>query len=183
MTDLMELQQGDLRLLQTERARALLSGRDPARVAYVAADGTPRVYPTYFVWTGEQMVMGTYAGGLKIAALRARPAVAITVDTVGDPPTILQLRGRAELADVAGVVPEYIQAQEQFRGAQAARTVLAEIDRPGLRMVRIAVTPTWAGLIDFQERLPQAMSPRDSRSCCPPRPSRLPPLLSEARRA
>ena len=101
--------------------------------------------------------MGTFAGGLKIAALRARPAVAITVDTLGDPPTILQIRGQAELAEVAGVLPEYIQAQEQFRGAQAARAVLAEIDNPGLRMVRIAVTPTWAGLIDFHQRLPQAM--------------------------
>lgn len=157
MTEFMKLRQGDLRLLETEQAKTLLSGRDPARVAYVAADGTPRVYPTYFVWDGGQLVMGTFAGGLKIAALRARPAVAITVDTLGDPPTILQLRGQAELAEVAGVLPEYIQAQEQFRGAQAARAVLAEIDQPGLRMVRIVVRPTWVGLIDFQERLPQAM--------------------------
>lgn len=152
------LKQGDLRLLETDLARTLLNGRDPARVAYVAADGTPRVYPTYFVWTGEQLVMGTYAGGLKIRALRARPAVAITIDTLGAPPTILQIRGLAEVTDVAGVVPEYLQAQEQFRGAETARAVLAEIDQPGLRMARIAVTPTWAGLIDFQERLPQAMT-------------------------
>ena len=41
MTELMKLRQGDLRLLETEPAKALLSGRDPARVAYVAADGTP----------------------------------------------------------------------------------------------------------------------------------------------
>lgn len=157
MTELRKLRQGDLRLLDTEQARALLTGRDPARVAYVAPDGTPRVYPTYFVWDGRQLVMGTFAGGLKIAALRARPAVAVTVDTLGEPPTILQIRGLAELTEIAGVVPEYLQAHEQFRGAQAARAVLAEIDQPGLRMVRIVVTPTWAGLIDFQERWPQAM--------------------------
>lgn len=160
MTNLMRLRQGDPRLLETDRASSLLNGREPARVAYVAADGTPRIYPTYFVWAAGQLVMGTYAGGLKIAALRARPAVAISIDTLGDPPTILQIRGLAELTDVAGVVPEYIQAQAQFRGTEAARAVLAEIDRPGLRMVRIAVTPAWVGLIDFQERLPQAMTAR-----------------------
>src|SRR5215472_8511093 len=38
--------QGDLRLLETDVARRLLSSTIPARVAYIATDGTPRVVAT-----------------------------------------------------------------------------------------------------------------------------------------
>jgi hypothetical protein len=158
MTSSSDLPQGDMRLLTTHRALALLAGTVPARVAYVAADGTPRVFPTHYVWTGEELVLGTYAGAFKIAGLRARPAVAVTIDTDEDPPTILQLRGHARVDDVDGVVPEYIEAMRRYRGDAQAEAVLVEIDRPGLRMARIAITPTWAGLIDFRQRFPQALS-------------------------
>jgi hypothetical protein len=153
-----DIPQGDMRLLTTDRARVLLGGTVPARVAYVARDGTPRVFPTHFLWNGEDLVMGTYAGALKIAGLRARPAVAVTIDTDENPPTILQLRGLARVTDVEGVVPEYIAAMRRFRGDAQAEAVLAEIDKPGLRMARIAITPTWAGLIDFRQRFPQALT-------------------------
>ena len=36
------LPQGDVRLLQTEVAQRMLAATTPARVAYVAQDGTPR---------------------------------------------------------------------------------------------------------------------------------------------
>jgi hypothetical protein len=153
-----DIPQGDLRLLETARAVELLEGRTPARVAYVARDGTPRIFPTHYVWNGHQLVLGTYAGALKIAGLRARPAVAVTIDTDGDPPSILQLRGDAHVEDVEGVVPEYIQAMRRFRGDRQADLVRADIERSGLRMARIAITPTWAGLIDFRSRFPQAMA-------------------------
>lgn len=115
-------------------------------------------FPTHFLWNGEDLVMGTYAGALKIAGLRARPAVAVTIDTDEDPPTILQPRGLARVTDVDGVVPEYIAAMRRFRGDAQAEAVLAEIDKAGLRMSRIAITPTWAGLIDFRQRFPQALT-------------------------
>ncbi len=149
--------QGDLALLDTPAAQALLTSTVPARVAYVAADGTPRVYPTHFVWDGRELVMGTYAGAFKIAALRARPAVAITIDTEGFPPTILQMRGRATVEDVDGIVPEYAAALHRYLGAEAAAQALAEEDQPGLRMARIAVRPRWVGLLDFHRRLPAAV--------------------------
>lgn len=41
------LPQGDLALLGTAEARKLLTSQVPARLAYVARDGTPRVYPTH----------------------------------------------------------------------------------------------------------------------------------------
>ncbi|MCK9921380.1 hypothetical protein MXD61_05635 [Frankia sp. AgPm24] len=47
------------RLGRTEyslRARTPLASTIPARFAYVALDGTPRVVPTWFHWTGEELV-------------------------------------------------------------------------------------------------------------------------------
>lgn len=153
-----QLAQGDLALLATPQARALLTSRVPARVAYVAADGTPRVFPTHFVWDGHEVVMGTYAGAYKIAALRARPAVAITIDTEGFPPTVLQLRGEARVTDHDGVVPEYAEAMRRYVGREVADELLAETDVPGVRMARIAVRPTWVGLLDFERRFPAALA-------------------------
>lgn len=40
-------------------------------------------------------------------------------------------------------------------GADAGAARVAGIQE--LRTVRIAVTPTWAGLIDFEERMPSAL--------------------------
>jgi hypothetical protein len=34
---------------------------------------------------------------------------------------------------------------------------LAQIDQPVTTMARIAVRPTWVGVLDFQERMPEVM--------------------------
>jgi hypothetical protein len=44
--------QGDLRLLDSAIAQRLLSSAIPARLAYIAADGTPRIVSSWFHWTG-----------------------------------------------------------------------------------------------------------------------------------
>lgn len=84
----MAIPQGDLRLLDTELAKSLLGSRIPARLAYSAKDGTPRVIPTWFRWDGNEILMATYIAGPHVtrapgrpAALRANPNVAITIDT------------------------------------------------------------------------------------------------------
>lgn len=148
------LAQGDLRLLDDEVARRLLASTELARLAYVAADGTPRVFPMLFHWTGEEVVMSTFAGARKIAALRARPDVAVTIDSAGPPPEVLLLRGRMEVTDVEGVVPEYASAQRRYAGEEQAAAAIAEIDVPGLRMARLALRPSWVGVLDFRTRFP-----------------------------
>jgi hypothetical protein len=55
------------------------------------------------------------------------------------------------------VVPEYALAARRYMGEEAAAGYLAQIDQPGTRMARIAVRPTWVGVIDFQTRLPRAL--------------------------
>ena len=154
MTTTTVLPQGHPDLITGETAQRLLASRELARLAYTAADGTPRVFPMLFHWTGEEIVFGTFAGARKIEALRARPDVAITIDTASTPPEVLLLRGRAEVADVDGIVPEYAQAQLRYQGDEAGRAAVAEADRPGVRMARIAVRPTWVGVLDFTSRFP-----------------------------
>lgn len=154
--DLMKLPQGDVRLLDGEIAQRLLASPELARLAYVARDGTPRVMPMMFHWTGEEIVFATFAGAAKIAALRARPDVAITIDLPGPPPTVLLLRGRAEVTDVAGIVPEYALAHRRYYGPEQGAANVATVDQPGVRMARIGARPTWVGVLDFQTRFPGA---------------------------
>ena len=68
-----------------------------ARLAYNGVDGTPRVIPIGFLWTGQAVVLATYPTAPKFAALRARPRVALTIDTPS-PARSLLLRGEAESA-------------------------------------------------------------------------------------
>lgn len=153
------LPQGHPDLIRTGTAQRLLGSRELARLAYTAADGTPRVFPMLFHWTGEEIVFGTFAGARKISALRARPDVAITIDTPSTPPEVLLLRGRAEVTDVDGIVPEYALAQIRYQGEEAGRAAVAEADQPGVRMARIAVRPTWVGVLDFTTRFPGGGGP------------------------
>jgi Pyridoxamine 5'-phosphate oxidase len=160
----MTLSQGDPRLLAGEVARRLLASAMPARLAYIATDGTPRVVPTWFHWTGQELVMPTFVSAPhvrhpvgRLRALRANPAVAITIDTDSFPPEVLLVRGQARIDEADGVDPDYASAARRYLGQAQAESYLAQIDRPGTRMARIAVRPNWVGVIDFQTRLPSAL--------------------------
>jgi hypothetical protein len=156
--------QGDPRLLASDVAQRLLVSRIPARYAYTAADGSPRVVASWFHWTGEELVMPTFISAphvrhpaYRVRALRARPDVAITIDTETFPPEALTIRGRARITDVDGIPPEYAQAAHRYLGDEQATGYLAQIDHSSTRMARIAVEPTWVGVLDFQTRLPSAL--------------------------
>ena len=43
-----------------------------ARLAYIGKDGTPRVIPIGFFWTGDQVVISTATTSPKVTALSAR---------------------------------------------------------------------------------------------------------------
>ena len=160
------LPQGHLGLLETPTARELRTSRIPARLAFVWPDGTPRVVPTWFHWTGREIVTVTYLAGpragirhpaARIAALRANPAVALTIDTEDSPPRGLTIRGRAEITEVDGIAEEYLAAARRYLGDEAAAGILAEMDQPGTRQARIAVRPAWVGVLDFTTRLPSVL--------------------------
>jgi hypothetical protein len=158
------LEQGDLRLLESDLAKRLLASTIPARFAYIAEDGTPRVLATWFHWTGEVLAMPTFLAAphvrhapRRLSALRARPAVAVTIDTESSPPEVLTVRGRVTIREVEGVPPEYASAASRYLGDAAAAAYLGQIDQPGTRMAVIELRPSWAGVLDFQTRLPSAL--------------------------
>src|SRR5262249_35408994 len=130
------LKQGDPGLLESEVAQRLLASRIPARFAYVALDGTPRVH-----WTGQVLSMPTFVAAPhvrhpahRLRALRARPDVAVTIDTETSPPEVPSLRGRVEISEVDGIPSEYAAAARRYLGEDVAREYLAGIDGPGTRM-------------------------------------------------
>ena len=153
-TDAMQLPQGDVRLLQTQVAIRLLASRELARVAYVAKDGTPRVFPMFFHWTGDELVLPTFAGAKKIGAMRANPAIAVTIDAASTPPEVLLLRGRVDVVETDGILPEYAAANRRYAGEEQGDANVAALDQPGVRMARISFRPSWVGVLDFQSRLP-----------------------------
>jgi hypothetical protein len=162
--DAVALPQGDPRLLESEVAKRLLNSTVPARFAYTSNDGTPRVLPTWFHWTGDEIVMATFISAphvrgpaARLGALRMNPHVAITIDTEGFPPNVLLIRGQASITKVDGVAEEYALAAPRYMGAEAAAGYLAMLDQPVTRMARIAVRPTWVGVLDFQTRMPGAL--------------------------
>ena len=173
------LPQGDVRLLETDLAQQLLHSSIPARLAFIAIDGTPRVVPTWFEWNGAEVVMATYVAGpavgirhpaARIAAMRLHPDVALTIDTEGFPSQSLMIRGRADIDEVEGLAPEYVESARRYLGDEAASGMVAGMDQPGTVQARIAVRPTWVGLLDFAERLPsplggvQSGEPNEDRS-------------------
>jgi hypothetical protein len=104
--------QGDLDLLQSDVAQRLLASTIPARFAYIAGDGTPRVLATWFHWTGEVLSMPTFLAAPhlrhppgRLGALRANPAVAVTIDTESFPPEVLTVCGRVRITKAEGIPP------------------------------------------------------------------------------
>ncbi len=136
-------------------AQHLLNTSPLAHLAYTGRDGTPRLIPVNFLWTGEELIIAAFAGSYKIKDLTARPSVALCIDVLGPPPRVLMLRGTVTLTEVEGVLPEYATIQRALIGEEAAAGYLGAIDVPGLRMVKIVLRPDWARVLDFQDKFPE----------------------------
>jgi hypothetical protein len=149
-------QQGSLELLNDPVASALVHSVNPARLAYTWMDGSPRVVPIWFHWTGDQFVLGTPPKAPKLKALAADPRVALTIDDTAWPPGVLLVRGRAGIELLDDVGPEYEQAATRYFGPEQGPAWVATLR--GKPMARIAITPEWAGILDFQTRFPSALT-------------------------
>lgn len=137
--------------LATAGAQEMLTSRSDAHLAYTGKDGTPRVIPVGFFWTGDQVVIATATTSPKVAALSAHPEVAVAIDS-GDTPEqarALSIRGRASIEIVDGVVPEYLAAARKTMEPEAVAAFEQQVRRTYRQMARIAITPTWARFYDF----------------------------------
>lgn len=146
-------------MLNDPVAQRLLQSVNPARLAYVARDGTPRVVPVAFHWNGATFVVGTVPAAAKVVALQANPSVALTIDTTAPvwPPNVLLVRGTASVTVVDGVFDEYVAASRKVTPADEFAEWEAGVHALYDRMARIDITPTWATIHDFETRVPQAV--------------------------
>ena len=146
----------DLSLLDDPVAQQLLTSTAPARLAYTWFDGTPRVVPIWFHWTGDAIVLASPPKAPKLKVLTSRPQVAVTIDTTEFPYRVLSIRGHADVDMVDDVIPEYAAAAERYMGAEQGRAWVAQLR--GQRMGRVRVVPEWVNIIDFETRLPSALT-------------------------
>lgn len=144
----MPREHGDLALLTDPVARELLEAAIPARVAYAWTDGTPRVVPLWFHWTGSEIVLVSPSNAPKLRALVDGSIVALTIDTEAWPARCLNIRGRASVARVIGEPHELLSMYRKYlgEGAEEFRGVfLQNFPEP----TRIAVQPTWVDILDI----------------------------------
>ncbi len=149
--------QGNVSLLNDPVAQTLLRSTNPARLAYVWRDGTPRVVPIWFQWTGQEIVIGTPSKAPKVKVLRNNSPVALTIDSNNWPYKVLEIRGKIQVQTVQGVVPEYAAAAERYFGVEQGQGWIAQARQLFPEMVRIAVRPEWVAVIDFEKRFPNAI--------------------------
>jgi hypothetical protein len=150
---------GSLELLNDPIAQELRSTM-PARLAYTWPDGTPRVVPIWFHWTGEEVVMGGPPDAPKMHALQVNPAVALTIDGDDWPYKVLLLRGQARVEIVEGLPAEYAAAARRYFGEEQGDAWVAQVGQLLSQGGRIAVRPDWVSIIDFQTRFPSAIAKR-----------------------
>lgn len=131
-------------------ARTLLD-TTAAHLAYDGPDGFPRVVPVGFLWKAERIVVCTATTSPKVAALSARPHVAVAIDD-GDSPdgaTSLLIRGIATMDTVDGVADEYIEMSTKSMGAEQQAEFEREVRTVYQQQVRIVIEPRWARFFDY----------------------------------
>jgi hypothetical protein len=144
-------------ILAKPLSQQLLASAIPARFAYTALDGDPRVIPIGFLWTGSDIKLYTVPTSAKVKALKKNPRVAITIDTEGFPPNVLLIRGAASLEVVDGVPDGYVEATRKLLEGDQMKEWEAGVRALYKQMVILTVTPDWAKLLDFETTLPKAV--------------------------
>jgi nitroimidazol reductase NimA-like FMN-containing flavoprotein (pyridoxamine 5'-phosphate oxidase superfamily) len=153
--------------LSATGAQELLASTSAAHLAYIGKDGAPRVILVGFFWTDDHFVVSTATTSPKVAALSARPDVALTIDA-GDRPDqarALSVRGHASVEIVDGVVPEYLAAARKTMEAEAAAEFEQNVRGMYDQMARIVITPRWVRFWDFGVgRMPRFLQELADRS-------------------
>lgn len=150
--------QGDLSLLNDTVAQTLLTSNNLAHLSYVWDDGSPRVVPIWFHWDGKAIVFGTPLKSPKMHVLPHHSKVAVTIDSMTFPYKVLSMRGTAAVSIINGIVPEYALAAERYFGKEGGQGWIKQITPLFPQMARIAVTPEWVAILDFEQRYPSAIA-------------------------
>ncbi len=144
-------------ILQTNPvAQQLLQSAIPARLAYTWHDGTPRVVPMWFHWTGQDLFIGAPPNAPKVLALADHSQVAVAIDSNEWPYQVLTVRGTAAVAEVEGFFPEYAAMARRYLGAAGGEQFMALATQRFARWARITIHPEAVRLLDFRTDLPSA---------------------------
>lgn len=150
-------QEDVIRVLNEPLSQEPLRSAIPARVAYTGTDGFPRAVPIGFHWDGRHIFVCTPPNAYKVRALEKNPKVALTIDTNAHPPHILLVRGTVSIDIVDGVPSEYLEGARKLVPEQQFQAFESEVRSLYKQMARIAITPEWAKLLDFETTLPSAV--------------------------
>ncbi len=152
-------------ILQTNPvAQQLLQSTIPARLAYTWHDGTPRVVPMWFHWTGEDPLMGAPPNAPKVPALADHSEVAVAIDSNEWPYQVLTIRGIAAVTEEEGFFPEYAEMAQRYLGEAGGEQFMGLATQRFTRWARIAIRPEAARLLDFRTDLPSAWTAPSSSS-------------------
>ena len=132
----------------------LLVGSNLARLAYTGLDGRPRVVPIWFASADGDILMVTGPKAEKARALRANPAVALSIDSSQPPYKVLLIDGDAALEDIEGIAPEYEGIVRRYLGA-ATEAYLSQLRIK--RQVRIRVSVSSWRVFDFVRRFQKSL--------------------------
>jgi hypothetical protein len=152
----MPTKQGSLDLLNDPVAQKLLQSTNPANLAYVWKDGTPRTVPIWFHWNGKELVFGSSPTMPKSKVMN-NAKVAVTIHDTNFPYKVLIIRGTAHIEVVSGVVPEYALAARRYFGEEGGKAWIANMEPITTEQARITVTPEWVGVQDFEKRFPNEL--------------------------
>jgi hypothetical protein len=147
-------------VLSETGAQELMDSTSGAHLAYTSTDGTPRVVPVGYFWTGEEFVVATHPYAPKLKALAAHSDVALAIDGGPDPDSAraLSIRGTAAVTIVDGIVPEYLAAAHKSMDAEAAAKFEEHVRGVYDQQARIGITPSWVQYYDFGAgRLPGSL--------------------------
>jgi len=128
----------------------LLERQPLAQLGYTGPDGFPRVIPVGFLWRDGRIVVCTATIAPKVAALSARPHVAVTIDNDNAAASkALCVRGVATIDVVDGVPEEYLVAVAKGIPADQNGRFETQVRSLYKQMARITIEPRWARYYDY----------------------------------
>lgn len=130
-------------------AQELLRSTIPARLAYTWHDGTPRVIPIWFHWTGAEILLGAPPNSPKMKVLADHPTVSLTIDTNEWPCKVLMIRGTASVTVENEPFPEWLLTAQRYIGEEGGRDMLALVRQTFSGWARISIRPEEVRILDF----------------------------------
>lgn len=132
-------------------AQRLLHSDIPARLSYVWRDGSPRVVPMWFHWTGAAFLMGAPPNAPKMKVLGSATPVSLVIDESRWPYQVLTVNGRAKVEVLDSSFPEYAAMATRYLGEEGAAAFMQARHETfvGTGWARITITPEHVHLLDF----------------------------------